>query len=94
MQRHQTDSLLVVVVQLPDGPRHDDGEGYTCREERGGGGATLTSFILLRHSDHEIPLRGFHAANMKSLPIFSSVFSKEAPGACQALSSTIVAAGP
>lgn len=72
MRMHQTDSLLVVVVQLPDGPRHDDGEGYTCGETRGGGGAPLTSFILLRHSDHEIPLQGFHAANMKSLSIFSS----------------------
>lgn len=29
--------LLVVVVQLPDGPRHDDGERYTWRDWGGGG---------------------------------------------------------
>lgn len=56
LRRHQTDSLLVVVVQLPDGPGHNDGERYTCGEEREGGGAPLSSFILLWHSDHEIPL--------------------------------------
>lgn len=36
VRRHQTDSLLVVVVELPDGPRHDDGERYTCGEETEG----------------------------------------------------------
>lgn len=26
--------LFVVIVELPDGPRHDDGEGNTCEENR------------------------------------------------------------
>lgn len=76
MRKHQTDSLLIVVVQLPDGPRHDDGERYTC-EVGEGGEIPLSSFILLRHSNHEIPLRGFHAANMKSSSIFSSFFPEQ-----------------
>lgn len=88
VRRHQTDSLLVVVVELPDGPRHDDGERYTCGGETEGYHSVL--FIPLRHSDHEIPRRGFHAANMKSLFFFPG----EAAGACQAPSSAPVAAGP
>lgn len=27
--------LLVVIVELPDGPRHDDGERDTCEQKRG-----------------------------------------------------------
>lgn len=82
LRRHQTDSLLVVVVELPNGPRHDDGERYTCGEEKRGRrrGTIEFLFILLRHSDHKIPLRGFHAANMKSLSIFSSFLSRESAG--------------
>lgn len=65
----------------------------------GGGGVRwreipLSSFILLRPSDHEIPLRGFHAANKILLLYLLFIFSREEPGACQALSDAIVAAGP
>lgn len=49
------------------------GNGIPAR----GGEIPLSSFILLRHSDHEIPLRGFHAANMKSSSIFSSFFPEQ-----------------
>lgn len=27
--------LLIVVVKLPDGPRHNDGERNTCEEKQG-----------------------------------------------------------
>lgn len=84
--KYQTHSLLIVVVQLPDGPRHDDGERYTWEKKRRG-----RSFICLRDSNHKIWLWGFHAANMKSFSFFS--FSQGATSACQALSGAIVAGG-
>lgn len=73
--KYQTHSLLIVVVQLPDGPRHDDGERYTWEEKRRG-----RSFICLRDSDHKISPWGFHAANMKSFSFFFFFhFPREAP---------------
>lgn len=74
--------LLIVVVQLPDGPRHDDGERYTWGEKKKKKKKKRqwqsdSSLISLRHSDHKLSLQG--SLQYEILVFFFFFFSSVAP---------------
>lgn len=60
--------LLIVVVKLPDGPRHNDREWYTCGKKKGQSDGFFLHLSLLFRSQNTTP--GISRCGKKSLSLF------------------------